>query len=171
MDLVQHVKVPRLGHFVVSGKGSRGSRVYLSGGSGLYSTAPDYGRFLQMLLNGGELDGVRLLSPKSVELMTASATGDLSPPPLGPGVGFGLGFAVVTDLGLSGASALTGDLLSLSGGSGSLGQCSWGGLYGSTFWADPKEQLIGVMMIQLIPRPGLNLGSRFETLAYQSIVH
>jgi CubicO group peptidase (beta-lactamase class C family) len=147
----------RIGAMLVSGKGSRGSRTYFSGGAGLYSTAPDYARFLLMLANGGELDGVRILSPKTIELMTASATGDLSPSPLGPGSGFGLGFAVVTDLGLYGAY-------------GSLGQYSWGGAYGSTFWVDPKEQLVGVMMIQLIPRPGVDVGSRFQTLAYQAIV-
>jgi CubicO group peptidase (beta-lactamase class C family) len=152
MDSVQWI-----GSFEVAGRGSRGSRTYFSGGAGLYSTAPDYARFLQMLLNGGELGGVRVLSPKTVELMTASATGDLSPSPTGPGTGFGLGFAIVNDLGLS-------------GGLGSVGQYSWGGAYGSTFWVDPKEQLIGVMMIQLIPRPGVDIGERFQTLAYQAIV-
>src|SRR5712692_1640130 len=65
MDPVQHV-----GSVVFAGRGSRGSRTYFSGGAGLYSTAPDYARFLQMLLNGGELDGARLLSPTSIELMT-----------------------------------------------------------------------------------------------------
>jgi len=152
MDPVQPI-----GHLIVSGKGSRGSRTYCSGGAGLYSTALDYARFLQMLANGGELDGVRIVSPKTVELMTASATSDLSPSPLGPGVGFGLGFAVVTDLGMSGAY-------------GSLGRYSWGGAYGSTYWVDPRERLIGVLMIQLIPRPGIDVGERFETLAYQAIV-
>jgi len=152
MDPVQPI-----GHLIVSGKGSRGSRTYCSGGAGVYSTAPDYARFLQMLANGGELDGVRIVSPKTVELMTASATSDLSPSPLGPGVGFGLGFAVVTDLGMAGAY-------------GSLGRYSWGGAYGSTYWVDPREQLIGVLMIQLIPRPSVDVGERFETLAYQAIV-
>lgn len=152
MDSVQWV-----GHMAVGGRGTRGSRTYFSGGAGLYSTALDYGRFLQMLLNGGELDGVRIVSPKTIELMTASATGDLAPPPLSPGVGFGLGLSVVTDLGLYGQY-------------GSVGLYSWGGAYGSTFWVDPKEQLVAVMMIQLIPRPGLTLGERFQTLVYQAIV-
>lgn len=151
MDSVQ-----RIGSLVVGGRGTRGSRTYFSGGAGIYSTAPDYARFLQMLLNGGELDGVRLLSPKTIELMTASATGDLGSP-LGPGEGFGLGFRVITDLGRSGDY-------------GSVGQYSWSGAYGSEFWVDPKEQLIGVMMLQLNPRPGLDLRHAFETLAYQAIV-
>ena len=142
---------------VAGGRGTRGSRTYVSGGAGVFSTAPDYARFLQMLLNGGELDGVRLLSPKTVELMTTSATEDLTPSPMGPSAGFGLGFEVVRDVGATGSY-------------GSVGQYFWGGAYGSTFWVDPKEQLIGVMMIQLVPRPGLTIGERFQTLAYQAIV-
>jgi len=58
----------------------------------------------------------------------------------------------------------------MSGAYGSLGRYSWGGAYGSTYWVDPREQLIGVLMIQLIPRPGIDVGERFETLAYQAIV-
>src|SRR2546422_4004033 len=89
--------------------------------------------------------------------MTASATSDLSPSPLRPGVGFGLGFAVVTDLGLSGAY-------------GSLRRYSWGGAYGSTYSAHPPGPLIAVLMIQFIPRPGTGVGRRFETLASQPTV-
>lgn len=152
MDSVQEV-----GHVVFRGRGSRGSRTYFSGGAGLYATASDYARFLQMLLNGGELDGVRLLSPKTVELMTASATGDLSPPPLGPGRGFGLGFGVVTDVGLSERY-------------GSIGRYWWGGIYGSEYWVDPHEQLVAVLMIQRYPTWGLGLDERFQTLTYQAIV-
>jgi CubicO group peptidase (beta-lactamase class C family) len=147
----------RFGHTLVGGKGTRGSRTYFSGGAGLYSTAPDYARFLQMLANGGELDGVRLLAPTTIALMTASATGDLEPPPFGQAAGFGLGFEVVTDLGQYGMH-------------GSVGRYAWGGAYGSTFWVDPKQRLVGVMMIQLIPRPGVTIGDRFQTLAYSAIV-
>jgi CubicO group peptidase (beta-lactamase class C family) len=149
--------VQQFDHMTVGGRGTRGSRTYFSGGAGLYSTAPDYARFLQMLLNGGELDGARILSPKTIELMTANGSGDLAPPPFSPGLGFGLGFGVVTDLGLYGEY-------------GSVGLYYWGGAYGSTFWVDPKEGLVAVMMIQLIPRPGLTLGERFQTLVYQAIV-
>ena len=75
-------------------------RTYFSGGAGLASTASDYARFANMLLNGGSLDGVRLLGPKTIELMTRSHTSELTPPLqlLGPGSNFGLGFRVVTDL-------------------------------------------------------------------------
>jgi CubicO group peptidase (beta-lactamase class C family) len=142
------------GRLLLGGKTSRGSTTYFSGGAGLASTAGDYARFLQMLLNGGELDGVRILSPKTVELMTASATNDLGP--IDPGVGFGLGFGVVTDLGAAGKL-------------GSVGQYSWGGIYGSSFWVDPRERVIGVMMIQLFPQRAPVAGV-FQTLAYQAIV-
>jgi len=129
---------------------------YFSGGAGLVSTAQDYSRFAQMLLNGGELDGVRLLSPKTVELMTASHTSDLPPAGLlGPGSHFGLGFRVTTDLGATQAL-------------GSDGMYGWLGIYGSTFWVDPKEKLIGVMMVQLFP--GSPVGTAFQTLTYQALV-
>jgi CubicO group peptidase (beta-lactamase class C family) len=147
----------RFGNLMVGGKEWHGSPRYISGGAGLISTAGDYARFAQMLLNGGELDGVRLLSPKTIQLMTASATGDLPPPFGAEGTGFGLGFGVVTDVGATGKY-------------GSEGLFEWGGLYGSTFWVDPKEQLVGVMMIQLFPQPpGVNIGDTFRTLAYQAI--
>jgi CubicO group peptidase (beta-lactamase class C family) len=112
-----------------------------------------------MLLNGGELDGVRLLSPKTVELMTVSHTGDLAStsPLAGAGSGFGLGFAVVTDLGQ--AATL-----------GSVGAYSWGGIFGTTFWVDPREQLLGVLMMQLYPRT-TPIREEFKVLAYQSLVN
>jgi CubicO group peptidase (beta-lactamase class C family) len=138
------------------GPGTRGSSTYFSGGAGLFSTAGDYLRFAQMLLNGGALDGVRLLSPKTVQLMSADATGDLTNPVFGtPGVGFGLGFAVVRDLGASGAL-------------GSTGAFSWGGILGTSFWIDPKERLIGVMMLQVFPN-NHEMSETFQALAYQAI--
>lgn len=128
---------------------------YFSGGAGLVSTAEDYSRFAQMLLNGGQLDGVRLLSPKTVELMTVSHTSDLPPAGLlGGGANFGLGFRVTTDLG--GTQAL-----------GSQGMYGWLGIYGTTFWVDPKEKLIAVMMVQLFP--GSPVGSVFQSLTYQAL--
>lgn len=127
---------------------------FQSGGGGLVSTASDYLRFSQMLLNGGELDGVRLLSPKTVELMTTNHLGDI---PMGrPGVGFGLGVAVALDQGLIGEL-------------GSEGEYNWGGAAGTRFWIDPEEQLIGVFMVQSIPHR-TRLGSEFKTLTYQAIV-
>jgi CubicO group peptidase (beta-lactamase class C family) len=132
-------------------------RTYFSGGAGLASTASDYGRFANMLLNGGALDGVRLLSPKTIELMTLSHTSELTPPLplLGPGVNFGLGFRVVTDV------AATQSL-------GSNGMYGWLGIYGTTFWVDPKEKLVAVMMVQKYPNPTVT--ATFQTLVYQALV-
>ena len=130
----------------------------LGGGSGLVSTAGDYLRFYQMLLNGGELDGVRLLSRKSVELMSADHIGDLARVGgLGPHDGFGLTFRVIRESGLSGAL-------------GSPGEYSWGGAAGTRFWIDPQEELIGIYMIQILPHSGLTYGTEFKNLVYQSIV-
>jgi CubicO group peptidase (beta-lactamase class C family) len=132
-------------------------RTYFSGGAGLASTASDYARFANMLLNGGTLDGVRLLSPKTVELMTMSHTSELTPPLplLGPGVNFGLGFRVVTDL------AATQSL-------GSNGLYGWIGIYGTSFWVDPKEKLVAVMLVQKYPNPTVT--ATFQTLVYQTLV-
>ena len=108
-----------------------------SGGGGLLSTARDYLRFLQMMLNGGELDGVRVLSPKTVSLMTINHLGDL---PMGfgrKGKGFGLGFGLILD----------------SGNFGGVGSAEyyWGGVAGTRFWVDPQEKLIGIFMVQSVP--------------------
>jgi len=128
---------------------------YFSGGGGLVSTAADYYRFCQMLLNGGELDGRRLLGRKTVEWMTADHLGEVEFPGQ-PGYGFGLGFAVRTDVGLAAVP-------------GSLGEFNWGGAYGTTFWVDPVEDFIGIFMIQLRPAPR-GYREEFKGLAYQSIV-
>jgi CubicO group peptidase (beta-lactamase class C family) len=108
-----------------------------SGGGGLVSTAADYARFLQMLLNRGRLDGVRYLSRKTIELMTADHLGTITGAPdlLLPGYGFGLGFAVRLQPGMAHVP-------------GSVGQYFWGGLAGTTFWVDPQEELFAIMMIQ-----------------------
>jgi CubicO group peptidase (beta-lactamase class C family) len=108
-----------------------------SGGGGLYSTAADYLRFTRMLLAGGELDGVRLLSPKTVEFMTSDHLGAV-PGSNYPGYGFGLGFAVRTATGMNDVP-------------GSVGEYLWGGAQGTYFWIDPREQLIAIFMSQ---RPG-----------------
>jgi CubicO group peptidase (beta-lactamase class C family) len=110
-----------------------------SGGGGMVSTAIDYARFLQMLLNGGTLDGKRILGPKTVAYMTADHLGTaVVPGPYyvpGPGYGFGLGFAVRLDVGVSPVN-------------GSPGDYSWGGAGGTAFWVDPKEQMFVVFMMQ-----------------------
>jgi CubicO group peptidase (beta-lactamase class C family) len=132
----------------------KGPRMCFSGGAGLLSTAEDYARFLQMLGNGGELDGVRILSPKTVEIMTVNQAGDLYGT---RGQGFGLGFWVTNDLGKTGEM-------------GSIGAFGWGGAYYTTYWVDPAERLVVVFMTQLLPAGGLDLQTKFRTLVYQSIV-
>jgi CubicO group peptidase (beta-lactamase class C family) len=128
-----------------------------SGGGGLVSTATDYARFLQMLLNGGTLDGRRLLSRKTIELMTADHLGPITGAPdlLLPGHGFGLGFAVRLHTGIAHVP-------------GSIGQYFWGGLAGTTFWIDPAEQLFALMLIQA---PGLRDYYRtlFRDLVYAAV--
>ncbi len=129
---------------------------FQSGGAGLVSTARDYMRFSQMMLNNGVLDGVRILSRKSVELMTSNHMAGVEHPFAGGRVGFGLGFAVALDQGS------VGEL-------GSIGEFNWGGAAGTTFWIDPKEQLVGLFMVQSIPHR-TRLGKTFKLLTYQSIV-
>ncbi len=131
------------------------SKTYFSGGAGLASTAADYSRFAQMLLNGGTLDGAQILSPKTIELMTVSHTTDLASVPIaGPGYGFGLGFRVLTDLATSQAT-------------GSVGNFGWSGIYGTTFWVDPKERLVAVMLVQRYP--GSTVAGAFQPLVYQAL--
>jgi CubicO group peptidase (beta-lactamase class C family) len=130
-----------------------GPRKCFSGGAGLLSTATDYARFLQMLLNGGELDGVRLLSPTTVKLATVNHVGTL----FGERSGFGLGFEVVEDLGKWGRP-------------GSVGAFGWGGAYHTTYWVDPAQELVVVLMTQLLPADGSNLQDTFRALVYSSIV-
>jgi CubicO group peptidase (beta-lactamase class C family) len=125
----------------------------------MVSTAADYVRFAQMLLNGGELDGVRIVSRKTIEYMTADHTTEgmrkgpaYSP---GPGYGFGLGFAVRTDTGVAGVP-------------GSVGDYNWSGLGGTTFWVDPKENLIAVWMMQA-PGPRVYYRQLFKNLVYPAL--
>jgi CubicO group peptidase (beta-lactamase class C family) len=135
-------------------------RIFLGGGEGLLSTASDYMRFALMLANGGEGNGVRLLSRKTVELMTSDHLGpQLSQGPNfapGPGYGFGLTVAVRTQPGMSGYP-------------GSVGEFNWGGAAGTAFWVDPKEKLVPIMLIQA---PGQRLYYRFafRGLVYQSLI-
>jgi CubicO group peptidase (beta-lactamase class C family) len=136
---------------------------YPSGAGGLYSTAGDYARFCQMLLNAGELDGARILGRKTVELMMANHLTQLSPPvnEFNDGEGFGLGGYVVLD------PARRGQL-------GSVGQFGWSGAAATWFTIDPHEQLIAILMMQHLPR-GLpsdppRLGKPFNNLVYQALV-
>jgi CubicO group peptidase (beta-lactamase class C family) len=127
------------------------------GGMGLYSTIGDYARFAQMLLNGGELDGVRLLSRKTVELMTANHLNNLAVPHTGGtgAWGFGLGGAVRIDIAKANIP-------------GSLGQFGWDGAASTYFRIDPKERTVSLLFQQYMPFvPSLEL---FSTLFYQSII-
>ncbi|MCY3742607.1 MAG: serine hydrolase [Candidatus Poribacteria bacterium] len=126
-----------------------------SGGGGLQSTAADYLRFCQMVLNNGELDGVRLLGRKTAELVTMSHVPPDWLAPKRTGTGFGLGFAVVTDV----ADTHT---------VGSLGTCGWGGMASTTFWIDPVEDLIGVFMTQLVGADS-PFQAQFRVLTYQAL--
>jgi CubicO group peptidase (beta-lactamase class C family) len=143
-----------------------------SGGGGMVSTASDYARFSQVLLNGGELDGVRVLSPRIVAFMTS----DQLPPgiafspaalqifePLGvaptPRIGqsFGLGFMIRTQAGRNPIP-------------GSRGEFFWNGIWGTAFWVDPKEKLVAVLMLQLPPAQGAHYRSLLHSLVYQALI-
>jgi CubicO group peptidase (beta-lactamase class C family) len=147
-------RAPDPGRGFSQGAYVEGPRKAFSGGAGLLSTANDYSRFLQMLLNGGELDGQRILSRKSVELMTADHLGSK---PFREGVGFGLGFEIVTDVGERGEHS-------------SVGEYGWGGAYHSKYWVDPREQLIVVYLTQVIPAGELDDFGKVRALVYQAIV-
>ena len=135
---------------------------FFSGGGGLLSTAEDYMRFCMMVLNGGELNGVRLLGRKTVEFMTrdhlqsifGGFAGDTSG--LNPGTGFGLGFAVVGDVPRAGVI-------------GSDGEYNWGGAAGTIFWIDPVEDLIVIVMIQH-QNVQIPLRNAVKALVYSSII-
>ena len=129
---------------------------YFPGTYGLSSTAADYYRFLQLILNGGELDGVRLLGPKTVDLMISNHIGDLAVSLRGPGYGFGLGFSVLLDAGKSKEPL-------------SPGSFGWGGAYCTYFFVDPVEELIGVFMTQMVPYRHIDVRGQFAVLASQAI--
>jgi CubicO group peptidase (beta-lactamase class C family) len=125
---------------------------YFSGGGGLSSTVKDYATFLQMLLNKGEYNGKRLLSRRTVELITTNQIGDLN---LGRDK-FGLGFQITTKNGQA--------VLGVSEGS-----FSWGGILGTIYWADPKERLVCLMFIQQFPLSHSEIQGKFKALVYQAL--
>ena len=140
---------------------------YLSGGGGMVSSAPDYHRFTQMLLRGGELDGVRLLSPRTVRYMTSNhLPGGADLEQFGrklfaetsfDGIGFGLGFSIVLD-------PVQNKVLS------SAGEYAWGGAASTAFWVDPAEQITTLFMTQLIPSSTHPIRTQLKQLVYQSLV-
>jgi CubicO group peptidase (beta-lactamase class C family) len=130
----------------------RGPKKLFSGGAGLVSTAADYARFCQMMLDGGKVGNAHVLSRKSIELMTRDQLGKIS-----PDQAFGLGF------GVDGVKAPLSEL-------GSPGEYNWGGFFYTAFSIDPKEQMIVIFMAQLHPSGDLSLDRQVNALAYQAIV-
>ena len=142
-------------------------QTFYSGGGGLVSTANDYYRFCQALLNGGELEGTRILGPKTIELMTLNhlpGGADLSDCALGSfsetandGIGFGLGFAVLVDL------ARTQNV-------GSIGEYYWGGAASTIFWIDPAEDMIVIFLTQFMPSGTFNFRGQIKQILYPGLV-
>jgi CubicO group peptidase (beta-lactamase class C family) len=127
---------------------------YYSGGAGLSSTAYDYAIFLQTILNGGEYNGVRLLNRNTVRMMTMNQIGDLS---LYNGHSkFGLGFAIITDLGSAKLPAPAGVFY-------------WSGVFGSSYWVDPKENIVAQLVIQQYPLSHSDISDKFKVLVYQAL--
>ena len=134
------------GHYV------DGPRRSFAGGAGMVSTARDYARLMQMVLNGGELDGVRILSPQTVALMATNQTGTLFP---ASGQSFGLGFSIVERLGADNTLV-------------SVGTYGWGGAYGSQYRVDPRQGIVLVFMINQLPNRS-DVAAKFPTLVYQAL--
>ena len=131
------------------------ARSFIAGASGLHSTAADYWRFSQMLLNGGELNGKRLLGPRTVSLIAENHLEEGTA--YAPGAGFGLGFAVIIDRTRTSSPY-------------SAGSYYWGGSQGTVFWIDPAEELAGVLMVQVRPGRHLKLRQKFAALVYSAII-
>jgi len=143
------------GRIVRSPDGSKGQGHYIdgprrsfAGGAGLTSTARDYARFLEMIRNGGAIGNVRILAPRTVDLMTTNQVGTLHST---TGLGFGLGFETTDRYGAAGME--------------SVGSFGWGGAYGTFYRVDPKAKLVMVLMIQLMPNT-TDVREKFETLVY-----
>jgi CubicO group peptidase (beta-lactamase class C family) len=140
-------------------EGSKGQGAYVdgphrsfSGGAGLLSTARDYGRFLEMIRNGGVLDGKRILAPRTVQLMTTNQVGTLHSM---TGLGFGFGFETTDRFGANGMD--------------SVGAFGWGGAYGSMYRVDPEARLVTMLMIQLLPN-ATDIREKFPALVYQALL-
>ncbi len=165
---VPSAKLPRLATAYVKGEDGKLAKIpaskhespghFYSGAGGLAGTTEDYLRFTQMLLNGGQWNGKRLVSRKTIELMTANHIGNIPlwRETLG-GYRFGLGFRVLSDMGKSPTL-------------GSVGSYGWGGAYGTYFWVDPKEDMVAILMFQLMPYAHLNIRYDFQNAVTQALV-
>jgi CubicO group peptidase (beta-lactamase class C family) len=129
-----------------------GPRKSFAGGAGLLSTARDYGRFLEMIRGGGALDGIRILAPHSVELMASNQVGALHS---ATGLGFGLGFETTDRYGANGMD--------------SVGSYGWGGAYGTMYRVDPRERMVTMLMLQLLPN-ATDVREKFPAMIYQALV-
>jgi CubicO group peptidase (beta-lactamase class C family) len=146
------------GPIVRAPEGGRGQGAYIdgprrsfAGGAGLLSTAQDYARFLEMVRNGGALGGVRVLAPRTVQLMTTNQLGTLR----GGDLGFGYGFETTERFGARSMD--------------SVGAFGWGGAYGSSYRVDPASGITMVLMIQLMPNT-TDIGTKFPNMVYQAVV-
>ena len=133
----------------------KGSRTFFSGGAGLSSTARDYATFLQMYLNGGELNGIRILSRTTVKTIMQNQTGALWED--NAGRSYGLVFGLQSQAGVA------------KGGYGSAGTFDWGGYFNTTYFADPEEKVIGILMKQTQGSNGDTSAWKFQLLVGQAI--
>jgi CubicO group peptidase (beta-lactamase class C family) len=147
------------GKIVRAPDGARGQGHYVdgphksfAGGAGLLSTARDYARFLEMIRRGGEIDGIRILSPRAVDLMTTNQSGTLHSP---SGLGYGYGFETTDRYGAAGME--------------SVGSFGWGGAYGSTYRVDPKTHTVTILMIQMLPNTS-GIAERYSATVYQALL-
>ncbi len=136
---------------------TRADSKYHSGGAGMVTTSGDYFRFCRMMLNRGELDGVRVLKPETVDRITRNQIGDLSIPMPGFSGAMGYGFGILTEKGKD-----------ANKDPAAVGTYSWGGAFGTYFWVDPKNELIGVFMSQVFP-PDFTLAQEFKRLTYEAL--
>ncbi|MCC9135469.1 serine hydrolase domain-containing protein [Pontibacter silvestris] len=146
----QMVPMPAIGKMTPAYPKAKGT--YFSGGAGLSSTIYDYAVFLQMLLNGGEYNGQRILKPATVRLMTSNQIGEVNQ---GDNK-FGLGFSVTTKAGAAKSPV-------------SVGTFGWGGIFGTTYWVDPKEGIVALLYTQKYPNSHGDLEDKFRELVYQAI--
>ena len=151
-DSLQHVIKWEKGYFGADPAFPLADKKYLSGGADLSSTAFDYAIFLQMLLNGGTYNGHQILSPRTVQAMISNQVD----PGLFGDNNFGLSFGITSEKGAE-------------KGTRNKGTFSWGGFFGTTYWADPNEHLICLIMTQQTPNSHYQVMDKFETMVYSSL--